>query len=249
MKTYVFRPLPSDNKGWLRYNGGDWVPDDGKPDLAFARPGLALFAELPHLDNILWSWRDLDEKHRYRWHYALVDPALNDTGNPIETSWIGGVLPNAIAGNVAMNKASKLSGGGSSGDGPRTYGPNEWIEAGLLWTIGSESNPDELVPVKAPENPVCYLCLDDKRGHKLNDLYSEHSRRTGALLHFSEEKAKLQARIDKIEGTELPYEYRQLCKAETQIKELGGNIPESEEGLDQVIAEVSKTNDLFPSRT
>ena len=71
-EAFVFRPSDIPIKGiiattssyrhnehtFLRYAEGTWIPDDGEPDLAFAKGVFAYGVFLPHSNNISWSWLD-----------------------------------------------------------------------------------------------------------------------------------------------------------------------------------------------
>ena len=46
---------------------------------------------------------------------------------------------------------------------------NEWITRELVWVKST------MKPIKPPDNPICFLCLDNGRGHLLQSLESKKS--------------------------------------------------------------------------
>ena len=203
--TYVFRPTPGNNltqvlgKGsWLRYGGGLWVEDDGEFDLAFVsmQTPVALGVKIPYRDNLEWEWMDMDvavaatgvenaEKSLIRpWHIQIHDP----TKGWGEHHGIGSERdshPNEIAHRSAMDKCCQLH-GCANGRGPHFVLPDAWVEAGLLRITRY------LLPILAPANPVCYLCLNDGFGHKLLYLRELRRKLDGALEHSKERHDRLE---------------------------------------------------------
>lgn len=88
--VYEFRPLLTDFRpGYevFRFAEGQWIPDDGEYDLAFASHTTCLYVQLPYHKNIRWSWVDhhwsaTEVRHPRgnAWHYMLADG---------ETEWGG----------------------------------------------------------------------------------------------------------------------------------------------------------------
>lgn len=162
--------------GLLRYADGRWIPDDGEPDLAFVEGVIAFGVHLPHSTNIIWQWRDLElsrqfvspELHRNvtGWHYQTIN----------STRWQDNQWdykerdehPNGIAFKSAMDTCCSFH-GCANGRGPDLTQMNPWIERGLLMVKST------MQIIKPPDNPVCYLCLDNGKGHLLEALISKES--------------------------------------------------------------------------
>lgn len=86
-ETFVFRPINCSND-LLRYANNTWIPDDGKPDLAFVSKSkpLVYYVTLSSYANVLWTWFDLlltrqmvgkefekDCQYRKGWHTMTTD--------------------------------------------------------------------------------------------------------------------------------------------------------------------------------
>lgn len=191
-ETFVFRPsdvpiegvvattnrYKHEGQGLLRYAEGKWIQDDGEPDLAFVHGVFAYGVSLPYSTNILWSWRDIDLSRSFLpkdlqnftrgWHYQTVN-------NTHWEDYYWGSFgtgrdkhPNTIAYEDAMHKCSSIH-GCANGRGIDLTIDNEWIKRGLLWVQAT------MQPINAPVNPICFLCLDNGKGHLLEALDGKKS--------------------------------------------------------------------------
>jgi len=196
-EVFVFRPTDEPREGavvissgyqhyrqgLLRYASGEWIPDDGKPDLAFVHGVFAYGVNLPYSTNILWSWRDLELTRQYvsgelsrfyisGWHFQTI----NNT-HWKDFRWDSHQRdshPNTIAKKSAMDKCCSMH-GCANGAGPELTLPNAWIERELLWIKST------MKLVKAPDNPICFLCLNNGKGHLLEALRSKKSSLESAI--------------------------------------------------------------------
>ncbi|KKL27800.1 hypothetical protein LCGC14_2381550 [marine sediment metagenome] len=239
-ETFVFRPLnvpvegmivtPSDfipRHGLLRYADGNWIPDDGKPDLAFLEGVIAYGVSLPHSANILWQWEDIDlsrsflpdedlRRHHARgWHYQTInnthwqDYRWGSFGKSRDEH------PNEIAHKSAMDKCCSLH-HLANGRGADLTIDNEWTRRGFLWIKST------MQPIKPPENPTCFLCLDNGKGHLLDALNLKKSSLEGEIEYSWEHhnKAEIDA-IDSKDTAEI---------AEGQLKDIEEQIQALPEG-------------------
>ena len=109
--VYEFRPLYEGKM--LRYNGGDWIPDDGEYDLAFIRLDSPVWygVQMPYQSNILWSWcKGMNWRAYVRghpdgnaWHYMTTD------NKPWEGRWDRDKHINELANNSARDKCSEMN--------------------------------------------------------------------------------------------------------------------------------------------
>lgn len=124
--VFTFRPIITRPGELFRFAGGAWIADDGEPDLAFFGESIAYRIDLPHRENIVWSWLDghwSAAEHRHPrsnpWHYSLR-PGETQWGAP----WARHAHPNVIAGDQAMRRCAAkyrvANGGGPeiNKDGP-----------------------------------------------------------------------------------------------------------------------------------
>jgi len=181
-KTYVIRPL-MEERTWLRYDDGKWSEDDGEPDLAFVTsdPGIPyfLYVGMPYYEGILWAWQDNGV-----WHYAVEDPAQG-WGKP----WPGKEEhPNEIADHQAANKCGAMWHCGN-GIGPHINSRNEWIDQGKLWVR------ETMEVVVMPTGLECYLCANDKLGHRRKDLKEALRTKRLDLELLTEDTGKAERRI------------------------------------------------------
>lgn len=155
--VYELRPLPNSPRVWVRYADGQWLPDDGEYDIAWASmiygPPYALYVDLPYQRNIVWSWYDTSwgatEPRHPRgnaWHYMLREGTKTWGGD-----WKREQHPNVIAGRTAMDwVASQKS--CANGIGARFSDRDDYIKAGLVRERESKR-------VVAPPSPrVCMYC-------------------------------------------------------------------------------------------
>jgi len=160
-ETFVFHPIEY-HTNMLRYAGGKWIPDDGQLDLAFVYKEngfpFAEYVDLPYYTNILWSWLELLKGERI-WHYYTTNNKY----------WYDYPFtrrdkhPNEVAGRSAMNKCSSLY-HCANGRGIGIDEDNKYIQKRKLIILSSGK------PVTKPQNPVCFLCLDNNLGHRKEAL-------------------------------------------------------------------------------
>ena len=209
-------------QGLLRYADGKWIPDDGEPDLAFVHGVFAYGVKMPYSTNILWSWRDLDlslsylpenlHRHTRGWHYLTI-------GNTHWEDYRWGGFgegrdkhPNTLAHNSAMSKCCSFH-GCANGRGPELTLPNVWIERGLLWVKST------MEPIKPPDNPVCFLCLNNGKGHLLEALESKKYDLEASIE--DDWKAHNKAEIDAIDYKESAENAEERLKdIEQQLRDL-----------------------------
>lgn len=159
-ETLIFRPL-TPHANMLRYAGGEWIPDDGKLDMAFiyyADAPIVECVDMPYYANILWSWWEAGECGRL-WHYCTT----NNQG--WENCRFEGRRehPNEIAGDSGMKKCCDLY-HIANGRSISITSDNEYIKLGKL-IIQSTG-----LSVIKPENIACFLCLNNGYGHRLREL-------------------------------------------------------------------------------
>jgi len=184
-ETFVFRPFNNcegrgitatndgyrhEEQGILRYANGEWIPDDGEYDLAFAHGVFAYYVSLPDYCNVIWSWRDLELTRsylpEYLHKYAKAHHIYTSDNEPMH-QWDNSQHPNKLAGKSAMNKVSSIHG---CANGRGAYlcseSPSEtpWLAEKRILIQST------MKPVLIPENPVCYLCLDNGKGHLIEAL-------------------------------------------------------------------------------
>ena len=181
-ETIIFRPL-TNSTHLLRYADNTWIPDDGKPDLAFvdrANP-VAYYVSLPDYTDVIWTWHDLDltkkivgdefGKIDYRegWHTMSIDNKETEQSHWDYTD--KKKHPNQVAADSAMNKCCEFH---SCASGRGVYLCHEekespYFSKGLVWIQST------MQPIKPPEEPICYLCLNDGLGHKTNVLKNAYN--------------------------------------------------------------------------
>lgn len=239
-ETFVFRPFEGMEKGGrgsiavnvsshphptglLRYANGNWIPDDGEPDLAFVQGVFAYGVDLPYYTNILWSWRDLETAHQhlpddlkrkvYGWHHMTIGNKPHYDFHWDERNQ----HPNEIAYRSAMHKCSSIH-GVANGRSIRIDQDSEWIKRGLLYV---KSTMARVVP---PDNPVCFLCLDNGKGHLLEALESRQSELEGKIEYYQDS-------LEKAERDIANYEYdiekakKLLGQVNAEITGLGSSLP------------------------
>jgi len=211
-KTFVFRPL-KDN-GWLRYAAGEWIEDNGEPDLAFVSkkgsfgPARALYVHLPYYADILWKWMDYEIlKHisggLNHWHYQVVNPEKG-----VNTYWHDrNDHINEKVGQLAWSKCRDIH-SYVNGGGPEIDTPNEYIDTGKIWILEEDKS---LTLLKTPENPECYLCLNGMAGHyELQRLDDTHSLEN-SLKRLDIEEKELLKKLDDLQKHR-PYLKKKLEK-------------------------------------
>ena len=135
--VYEFRPMIANKYGDVfRYNGGDWIIDDGEYDIAFAHPSdcMAYGFSVPSRENIIWSWT-LDGNWRAHieehpegnaWHYMLREG---------ETKWGECWQKYRHLNHIALRKAMDYTSsrrGCANGTGPEFHINDPYIAKGLL---------------------------------------------------------------------------------------------------------------------
>lgn len=233
-ETFVFRPFdgsvgrgitatPSgyqhSKQGLLRYADGQWIPDDGEYDLAFVRGVIALGMHLPDFPNVIWSWNDIelthcwlpDKLHKYaRGHHFFT---VDNSPFSQDYHWDKSQHPNAIAMKSALDKACSMHG---CGNGRGAYLTSEgkrdepWLSEKRILIQST------MQPVLIPENPICYLCLDNGKGHLVEALQSC--------------KEQLEADIE--------YAEEEITKAQSNIYDNEYIIEKANEGIPEVIEEL-----------
>lgn len=159
--VYEFRPLPTWRGPFKRYADGTWVDDDGEYDIAFIAtefgPGMVYGVDLPHYDNLAWSWltthwtgRQPRHPRGNPWHYTLRDWKVSGWGKP----WGRDRHPNIVATKKGMDKVASER-GCASGRGPKFHLDDPVIRAGLMRRADTK---EIVVP---PERPLCMYCGHD----------------------------------------------------------------------------------------
>lgn len=148
---YEFRPLPK-YTNIIRYNNGNWIPDDGEYDVYFVckHDGFpfALSFYYPYKENVLWKWCHDNQWHAKvprhpgcnAWH-IMLKPGKTDKGNNLYNNYS----------RVAIDKCSSLY-SCANGRGPEMDVHNSWISQGLVRHIETK---ETLVP---PDVFVCMYC-------------------------------------------------------------------------------------------
>jgi hypothetical protein len=208
-KVYVFRP-PKEycTPALRRYAGGGWIPDDGKVDLAFVSGNQALYVDPPNHEGILWQWHD----EKWVWHCHVRDP---------QQGWGRAISmrerddhPNGKASRAAMDEACKHF-GCASGHG---VSPIRADDFGDIWDC------DTMEKVVPPENPTCFLCMDNGRGHRLLKALEETKDAKWSMEDAQEELRKTRVRVYDLEDE--VETYRESVRERAQalkviVRELG----------------------------
>lgn len=237
-ETFVFRPFNGcegngitvtsyrykhKGQGLLRYAGGEWIPDDGEYDLAFTHGVFALGVHLPDYTNIIWTWHDIaltrnwlpERLHRYAGGHHLY--TVDNTPNSLDYRWNNSQHPNKIAFESAMHKVSSMHG---CGNGRGAYITNE-RQDGTPWLREERVLiQSTMQPVPIPENPICYLCLDNGKGHLIEALQS-YKEQLESDIEYAQET------IDKAESDIADSEYI-IRKANKKIPEVADELRELE---------------------
>lgn len=235
-ETFVFRPFDRcegkgitvtndgyrhGQQGVLRYAEGKWIPDDGEYDLAFAHGVFAFGVNLPDYSNIIWSWFDIDltrrwlPKHLHKYAGGHHCYTIDNTPYSQDYQWDNSQHPNEIAMKSAMNKVVSIHGCGN-GRGAYLTSENKgdvpWLREKRILIKST------MQPVLIPENPICYLCLDNGRGHLIEALqdYKE-------MLEYDIEQA--QDTINKAESDISDSEYT-ISKAKEKMPEVVEELKE-----------------------
>lgn len=116
--VYEFRPINNDGRLLLRFNEGEWTPDDGEHDLAFITSdnygaNMAFGVHLPYRKNYLWGWcKDMNWTANVRkhpggnaWHYMTKDGSKE-----LNFGWERDKHPNIKAYESGMSMLSKKHG-------------------------------------------------------------------------------------------------------------------------------------------
>ncbi len=148
-------------------------------------------------------------RHSRNWHYQTID---NQPYEPFPWDERD-KHPNELADKSAMDKCCSMH-GCANGRSVDLTQDNVWIQRGLLWVKST------MQPVKSPENPTCFLCLDNGKGHLLEALESKKSVLEGRIEYSWEahQKAEINA-IDYKDDAE---------RAEDNLKEINKQIAEVE---------------------
>lgn len=203
---YVHKGLPLH-----RYANGKWIPDDGEYDLAFVRGVFAYYVSLPDYSNVIWTWRDIDLTRsylpEYLHKYAKAHHIYTSNNEPMH-HWDNSQHPNEVAGKSAMNKVSSNFGvANGSGAHLCSESPREvpWLKEERILMQST------MQPVLIPDNPVCYLCLDNGKGHLIEAL-QDYKDRLECDVEYAQET------INKAESD--------IADSEYTIQKAKGKIPE-----------------------
>ncbi|MFA5299850.1 MAG: hypothetical protein WC389_16825 [Lutibacter sp.] len=159
----------------LRYADGKWLPDDGQPDLAFVQGVIYYGVKIPDYTNRLWEWSDAEltksflpkylHKHAGSWHYYTIN---NTPYDDEQYRWDNSNHPNKIAEELASKKVCELNGCGNGViadiDRECNFDHPKWISNKMIIIKST------MQPLTKPDNPICYLCLNNGRGHLLKAL-------------------------------------------------------------------------------
>ncbi len=159
-RTFELRPLEPLTQCY-RYNGGNWIPDDGEYDLAFLGFDSSGFPVCVYLDidgdkNIQWHWTKngisgnhvAEHPNGSCWHYMLF-PGKTDFDDGFDTFYNH---PNNLAHDSASSVHSELLKNGClNGRGPDFYIGDDYIKAGLL----RDANTKEVIKF-----PKIFKCMD-----------------------------------------------------------------------------------------
>ena len=233
-ETFVFRPFNSsegkgitvtsygykhEGQGLLRYADGQWIPDDGKYDLAFAHGVFAYGVSLPDYTNIIWSWHDMaltqswlpERLRKYaKGHHCYT---IDNTPFDQQYHWDNSQHPNEIAIKSAMDKVCSMH---DCANGRGAYLTSE-NKGDVPWlTEKRVLIQSTMQPVLIPENPICYLCLDKGKGHLIEALQSY--------------KEELESDIEYAQET--------INKAESDISDSEYIINKAKEKLPEVVEEI-----------
>lgn len=235
-ETFVFRPFNGcegtgitaipygyehEGQGLLRYANGQWIPDDGEYDLAFAHGIIAFGVHLPDYTNIIWTWYDMaltrswlpERLHKYAGGHHLC--TVDNTPHSQDYGWDNSQHPNKVAMKSAMDKVCSMHG---CANGRGAYITAErsddtpWLQQRRILIQST------MQPVLIPEDPICYLCLDNGKGHLIEALQSYKETLEGDI-----EDAK--QTISKAESDIADSEYV-IRKAEEKLPEIAGELQE-----------------------
>lgn len=238
-ETFVFRPFDNcEGKGTMaiphgyihqglslhRYANGTWIPDDGEYDLAFAHGVIAYYVSLPDYCNVIWTWRDLvltrSYLPEYLHKYAKAHHIHTSDNEPMH-HWDNSQHPNEIAGKSAMDKVSSVH-GVANGRGAylcsETPDNTPWLKEKRVLVQST------MQPILIPDNPVCYLCLDNGKGHLIEAL--------------EDYKEQLECDIE--------YAEEDISKAESTIADSEYVIYKAKEKLPEVIEELRDLSEVAP---
>jgi len=184
-ETFIFRPFnrcegsgitatpykyKHESQGLLRYADGQWIPDDGEYDLAFAHGVFAYYVSLPDYSNVIWTWRDIELTKSFLPEYLhkyTKAHHIHTADNLPMRHWDNNQHPNEIAGESAMHKVSSIHG---CANGRGAYLCSE-SPSGAPWLKEKRILlQSTMQPVLMPENPICYLCSDNGKGHLIEAL-------------------------------------------------------------------------------
>lgn len=233
-ETFVFRPFnncegrgitvttsgyKNEGQGLLRYANGQWIPDDGEYDLAFAQGLFAYYVGIPNYSNIIWSWRDITLTRNYLPEYLhkyAKAHHLCTTDNLPMKHWNNDQHPNKVAGDSAMHQVSSIH-GCANGRGAylTSESPSEipWLKEKRVLIQST------MKPVEIPQNPICYLCLDNGKGHLIEAL-QDYKEKLEIDIEYAQET------IDKAETD--------IADSEYIIREAKDNIPKIQRELNDL---------------
>jgi len=157
--VYEFRPEGyHEKREWRRYNGGQWIDDDGEWDIAFITKDLGapihLYFDPQYQQGILWSWLPghwssrgpNSHPNRNPWHYMLREGYTVWAGD-----WGRSRHPNYRVSDMSSNELCQLY-RCANGRGPKFQIGDPWIARGLL------RRQDTKEVVVFPESFNCMYC-------------------------------------------------------------------------------------------
>lgn len=218
-EVFVFRPFEGSeergitvttsgyqhqSQGLLRYAQGQWIPDDGAYDLAFAYGVFAYGINLPDYTNIIWSWYDIgltlswlpERLHEYASGHHLY--TIGNTPFNQDYHWDNSQHPNEVAFKSAMDKVCSIH-HCANGRGAHLTSERKddvpWLREKRVLIQST------MQPVLIPENPICYLCLDNGKGHLIEALQSYKEHLEGNIENARETISKAESNIADSEYT------------------------------------------------
>lgn len=176
-ESFVFRPLKQ-HDNMLQYAEGAWTPDDGQPDMAFVYydtfPTVE-YVRVPYYANILWSWHEITDG-KATWHYCTTNKKHWEDYR-FESRYNH---PNEVADRSGFDKCCSLC-HCANGVSISLTNDNDYIRLGKLIIQSSGK------PVTKPDNIVCFLCLNNAYGHRLQSLQGKKASLEGDREYYDQQ--------------------------------------------------------------
>ncbi|KKN07675.1 hypothetical protein LCGC14_1064480 [marine sediment metagenome] len=243
-ETFIFRPFDGAEgrgivattnrsahagQGLLRYAGGQWIPDDGEYDLAFAHGVFAYGVLLPDYSNIIWSWRNMvlvrswlpERLHKYAKAHHFYN--INNTPFSQDYHWDNSHHPNKVAMKSAMDKVCSLCGCANGRGAYLTSEQDVFVQWLAEKRIMIKST---MQPVLIPENPTCYLCLDNGKGHLIEALQNYKEQLESDIEYAEEAKSKAELAMYDSEDI-IDTAKGRLPEVIEELQELGNRVSPS----------------------